>query len=46
MPVMSSGLLGELSSLAVHVALPDVHKAIVKAHWNKERKYWGAVSAK
>lgn len=24
MPVMSSGLLGELSSLAVHVALPDV----------------------
>lgn len=32
--------------LAIHVASPDVHRAILKAHWNKERKHRGAISAK
>lgn len=32
--------------LAVHIVWPGVHKAILKAHWNKERKHQVAVSAK
>lgn len=32
--------------VAVHVALPNEHKAIVKASWNRERKHCVAISAK